>query len=282
MNEQLAVVILSYGNGPAGDLCGRLIEGGGEASNIIVVENPHPSGRSCEFPAGVTVLRAPSNEGYGSGMNRGLEFLSRRSVSTVVMLTHDVDVDWATCKELARRREVTGWTVCAPILHRPDGAVVSAGGDMTRLFGVRHRPAPINSPPDWLDGACLGALPSVRFREDLFMYWEDVELGMRVRRQGGSLGVARDLQAWTTPSPSASPEVFRFYSWRNRLIVLHDNPIQLAVSCLALIATGILRCVQPATQRKVGRSQLLRTYVGALVDGLKQRGGRRISRPAAS
>src|SRR5205823_9449671 len=111
----------------------------------------------------------------------------------------------------------------------PQDVVWSAGGTLSRITGkprhlfagesvAKRRPALIDV--TWLDGACLLARAdafkaSGGFREDLFLYWEDVCLALAVRRAGWRVCCATDAVA--LQEPSMTPP---YLMARNRALVL--------------------------------------------------------------
>ncbi len=171
----------------------------------IVVDNASNDGTpdivSREFPD-VKLIANTTNVGFGAANNQGFRAGSGRYI---VFLNSDTIVPTGTLTELVRfmdERPRAG--ACSPRLVRPDGHAqpFAFGGDPTpgylfvrgwaRVF--RHRwlhdwETRQIQRVDWVSGACLvarrDALEQIGgFDERYFLYFEDNDLCLRLRRAG--------------------------------------------------------------------------------------------------
>lgn len=182
-------------------------------TEIILVDNASTDNTvemvARDFPQ-VKLICNPTNVGFGAANNRGIRASSGRYI---LFLNSDTIVPPGALTELVRfMDDHPRAAACSPRLARPDGnaQAFAFGGDptpgylfargWTRLF--LHRPlhdweTRIAQVVDWVSAACLmtrrEALEQMRgFNEDFFMYFEDNDLCLRLRRAG--------WQIWYNPA----------------------------------------------------------------------------------
>jgi GT2 family glycosyltransferase len=170
-----------------------------------------------------------SNRGFAAGMNQGIATCT----GDTLLLAHDCVLEQGAVASMQARLSAAPHVgLVGPMLgYRSDpDAIYSQGGLFEgRRMVTRHRlageqlaghrsDAPITSM--WLSGACLvvrrAVLDSVGpLDETYFMYFEDVDYALRVRRQGWSVECVPEAVGWQEPG---KPE--REMWVRNRLRVL--------------------------------------------------------------
>ena len=212
---------------------------------IVVVDNE--SARSDEIAALVAALgnqvrlvRTGGNRGFARGMNIGL----REARGELVLLTEDdmiLDPD-ALERFVAAEQCADAPTLFSGVIRdRDSGTVWYAGGEQ-RLTGVYrsrldHRGAStVDAPSVYATGYLTGALTFGRtsllrelggYRDEYFMYWEDVELCLRAQRRGVALAIVRDARAsHFTPAPGPASSFVEYHKVKNMLAtyVLHAAP----------------------------------------------------------
>lgn len=152
------------------------------------------------WPSAVT-LALDANRGFAVACNAALERVTGRSV---LLLNPDAALEPGALQLLVAQLEATAPCVmAAPTLLGRDGRTRLADGDMPSIGswlrdllprGTTHRTAPRQgaSPAAWFEASCVliecAALQREGgFDEAYFLYFEDVELGARLRAAGGSL-----------------------------------------------------------------------------------------------
>jgi hypothetical protein len=212
----------------------------------------------------VAINGLPENGGYGAAMNKGASRLIAAGCDTLLFLTQDTVLSPQAIEAMVDGLSSDGdVAIVGPLLCRrsaPD-EIWSAGGSFTRplcrprhRFGGEDRTAAKSGvcETEWLDGACL--LISVSdfqsvggFREDLFLYWEDVDLCLRLGREGRKSACVLDAVAFQESS-SAPP----YLDARNRVLVL---PASGKASVLLEIVARAL--ADPFRGRGLRRSRLM-------------------------
>jgi len=181
---------------------------------IAVVDN----GSSDSVPAeldeslrSVVMIENPINLGYGMGNNIGIRRALAGSADYVLVLNNDTIVESGAVSAMLRAtKDVTSessFVVVPEIrnLEEPE-TLWYGGGAYDRYLGKpRHwgfgQPASnFLSPPERVTFAtgCAVLVPAQTFqnvglfREDYFLYWEDVEFSLRLLEAGGTIVVCRD------------------------------------------------------------------------------------------
>lgn len=207
MTVPVSVVILSYNTlALTLDCLARFADPALEQGwQVILVDNGSTDGTAqavaARFP-GVEVIRVPENQGYAAGNNRGL--VQARG-EAVILLNSDVEATPEALQALVDYLNA-----------HPDVAAVSAGlrtpDGQPQAFAFGDEPAPgyllrrglgrllgraplhdwaVDHPVDvdWVSGACLAvrrqALEQVGLLDEgFFLYFEDVDWCLRMRRAG--------------------------------------------------------------------------------------------------
>jgi GT2 family glycosyltransferase len=200
---------------------------------LMVIDNRSNDGsvpRLREAFPEVEVLEARGNLGYGAGMNLGMKHLLDCGMDAILLLTHECRLAPDALEALVSRlneRPTVG--AVGPLLaYRSEPTVVfSAGGEIDRsIWRARHFHEPrlvaewVGRPPrdaEWLDGAAV-LLRSDAVREaglldeDYFLYFEETEYLLKLRRLGWPVECVPAALAWQEPGIRPT------YLWfRNRL-----------------------------------------------------------------
>ncbi|MBI5850559.1 MAG: glycosyltransferase family 2 protein [Planctomycetes bacterium] len=180
----------------------------GHATTVIVIENGSGDDSVNKLRAGLAGLSRcelmvfAENLGYCGAINRGLTRARELGAEHVLLLNNDVQLSDGFLAPLVGCL-VNDPTLAgvAPTIVTPDGKVWSEGGDVRarpNLVALRNQgrePSPTTSGPQavaFLTGACvlyrLADLAAIGdLDEAYFMYWEDVDLGARLRARGRKL-----------------------------------------------------------------------------------------------
>ncbi|GBC79688.1 N-acetylglucosaminyl-diphospho-decaprenol L-rhamnosyltransferase [bacterium HR09] len=201
---RVGVVIVHYGDAEPTRRCLRSVweDPSPVDRRVVVVDN------SRNLPAldGADVLQFSDNPGFGEGVNRGARFLGGDSGHVLVALNHDVELLPGFLEAAVRNLERPKVGAVGGPLFFPDGrSLWSAGGAVLWPLGVVMQYRSLarawrSRPVGFLPGAALAfrweAFSRVGgFDPRYFMYHEDLDLCLRLRRAGWKL--------WYSPAVAA-------------------------------------------------------------------------------
>ena len=198
--EDVTAVVLNWKDTERTTRCIASLLGPGGPGEVILVDNESEGllrGLADRFPPGrVRLIESCQNLGFAAGINIGL---AARRPGTRYMLVINNDAELlpgclpallvAACQDPRAG-------LFAPVVLNSDGSVQSAGERFWPLAASVRAVRP-GYHPDYLTFACVlvpvSTLEQIgMLDEGFFMYWEDVEYGMRCRRQGLRLVVVPD------------------------------------------------------------------------------------------
>jgi GT2 family glycosyltransferase len=147
----------------------------------------------------------------------------------LLLLTQDVHLEQGCVEALVERAEASPeHGLLGPVLQGPaDGDPFSYGGEILSDGSVRHRSTPPSAIRgiancSWLDGSVLllradAAAQVGHFDAKLFMYFEDVEYCLRLRRAGWKVGIVTQAIARQEPGQVRRPAAYSYLQVRNGL-----------------------------------------------------------------
>jgi len=241
-------VVLAYGAGAgAVRVVERLRTEGIPAEAIVVVHNPDgPASRPPVMPAGVRLEANAANVGYAAGMNRGLRALLERGADPLLLVTQDVGIPAGAIRALLAALDSTPeHGALAPLLAEPSGRPFSHG--MRRLAGgglAHRRGRPPAGSTAWDCDALDGSLLLLRadalraaglFDEPFFMYCEEGELCLRLRRAGRRLAVVPAAVVEQSSGAPSRAAAFGYLMGRNGLELARRD------AGIAGVGIGLLR-----------------------------------------
>ncbi len=274
---ELSVVVLSYERPALLKEALASIEAQRPAADeIIVVDNPGAASAAIDdgvagFPR-VRVVRPATNLGFAGGMNVGIA----AAHGTWLLLTEDDIILAPDClKRLAEHAASHAECgIAAPLMLNQRSGTVRFGGGRIRLGGVFTQDVVAGMAPeqvpldpqdvDFAPGACLFARRSLLqevggFRADFFMYLEDVELCLRVRRLGRKIQLVPAARvAHVEPAPGRVPLRLQLRKSRN-LVALYALHAPWRVLPEFVLRYGVW------VPLRAGVKGLLRPLVGPLV-----------------
>lgn len=170
------------------------------AAAASAITEGDPAARQGGAPAiAAELLAFDTNLGYCAAMNRGIARAAELGADHVLFLNNDARLPAGFLAPLVSVLDHDPRLACvAPTIVDAHGRAWCQGGgvrfrpNLVTLFGQGGPPAPQEHGPEAVEfqpGACalyrLADLDAVgRLDEDYFMYWEDVDLGARLRARG--------------------------------------------------------------------------------------------------
>jgi N-acetylglucosaminyl-diphospho-decaprenol L-rhamnosyltransferase len=244
-----------------------------ERLEVVVVDNGSSDGSAAaaraDFPE-VTVIELGENLGFGPALNRAV---AAHPADAIVLLNSDVECEPEFCAEILAGLEEGVDMVAAVLLQEQEpGRIDSAGvvADHTLMgFDYLHG-EPVAALAEAADplgptgGAALyrrAAWDAVGgFDERIFLYYEDLDLALRIAAQGGRCrlaGRARALHAYSASLGAGSGAKYARTGWSRGYM---------------LRRYGVMRKPGPAarvlaTEGAIGAGQLLRDRTAAGITG---------------
>jgi len=278
MNEY-AVVIVHY---RAADLLEKSVEAVRrqtvQPTQRFVVDNGEgldPSAIVWLLAAGWQVVPHP-NLGYAPAVNALRDRLGE-GVEYLLVLTHDADLEENAVQQMLETARDKSVGLVGPVLRRSStGAVFSMGGVIGRGGRTRHltelpdgRDAGTTATVDWVDGAIMlvrrRALDEVDWlNERYFLYFEEVDLALRLARLGYSVRVASRALGWQEPGNFTA-----YLSYRNHLLLGKEQGLGGSVH-VVLAARVARRLLADLAQR---RNPQLAWTVRGVWDGIRGNDG---------
>ena len=181
---------------------------------ILVVDNGSTDGSVVHlkeaFPS-VALLQTGANLGFGGGCNVGIRHVLALGVEYVWLVNSDATVDPGALAALvcmAEQNPALGSV--GSVVYEADepGQVQLWGGGRVNLWLGRSNHCVVPGLISFISGASVllrrTALEQVGLFDDasFFMYWEDTDLGYRLRQSGWQLTVADDSRIWHKQSAS--------------------------------------------------------------------------------
>jgi GT2 family glycosyltransferase len=217
---------------------------------LIVVENKAGDGSAeivAELAPAARIVRIGRNSGFAGGIDAGAEAAKGE---LLVLLNPDA-VPQPGFGEAIRRpwREGRGWAAWQALVADGAARTINSAGNPIHFTGIvwagGHGRSIAAAPPPGevpaLSGACL-AIPLEHWRciggfpAEFFMYHEDVDLSVRLRMAGATVGIEPAALVAHDYDFGASVEKWRWLE-RNRLaFVIRTYPAPL----LALLAPALL------------------------------------------
>ncbi len=175
----------------------------GEGDELIVVDNDSADGtaEAVELLApAARIVRSGGNAGFAAGCNEGA---ARARGDLLVVLNPDAAPRRGFGEAIRRPwLQERGWAAWQALVADGDGKTINSAGNPVHFTGIvwaggHGRPieqAPAAGAVTALSGACL-AIPrraweeAGGFPERFFLYHEDVDLSLRLRLAGGTLGI---------------------------------------------------------------------------------------------
>jgi GT2 family glycosyltransferase len=250
----VSVVIVAFHGGEEVLRCVRSVrEHAGEGPKVIVVENGGPAAAVAQASEEglFELVVAGRNLGFGGGCNLGVR---HARAEVVVLLNPDAVVAPGALDALARALEDPGVGIATArvrLLGEPQ--LLNSAGNVLHLTGlgwVGGYGEPVETAAEPRDVAFpSGAAMAIRrelyqelggFREELFMYHEDVDLGWRVWLRGLRVVMTPEADVLHDYAFGRNPQK-RYLLERNRLaFVLCDLPGGLLAVLAPVVLAGEL------------------------------------------
>ena len=260
---------------------------------LLLIDNASDEGsleRAARESPGLEIRRLPENRGYTGGVNFALDLARAEGFDCLLLATHDVEV--APCAleyllETAAARPEAGVVGGVEFNVQTGQERASAGGVYSKWFSrlswESAPPAEETGPREvfCVHGALLlltraAVAAGVRMDESLFMYFDEVDLGFRLREKGlRALVDGRVVFRHNRGPETFAPRGGRLMQ-RNRLYVARRHGRWFEALFYALYSTLFELPAKVVVRSLQGRARFALACVAGQLEGLR---GARSGRP---
>ena len=172
------------------------------ALSVLVVDNGSTDGSEGYLRAhlpGIELIQTGRNLGFGGGCNVGISQVLRRHADYIWLMNNDATASPETIGAMVALAETEPRVgAVGAVIHDADGRgrVQCWGGGVVNFWLGTSKSNVRPGPTDFISGGCLlmrcetvrdaGMFDAQRY----FMYWEDIDLCIRIRQAGWELAVA--------------------------------------------------------------------------------------------
>ena len=201
--DRLALVVVNFASSAL--LADGLVDSDLHAvvDEVVIVDNPSSDEESSRIRElcsanGWDLVELPRNEGFGAGINAGVDRARDLDCARVLALNPDATIDPDSVRVLLDASRADPDALVGPRIVRSDGTTWFSGAVLDPENGTtrRARPDELDGDRTWQTGACFLATIAMwdvvgGFDDDYFMYWEDIDLSWRWREADGALLLRR-------------------------------------------------------------------------------------------
>jgi len=233
-----------------------------DGDELIVVDNASADGTPDavrELAPAATLIETGANLGYSGGNNAGAE---RASGDLLVLLNPDAVPQPGFRAAIVRPlTDGRGWSAWMGLVTDEGGRTVNTRGGVIHFTGIAWaggagepltEGAVTAGEVAFASGACL-AIPLAAWRDagglphEFFLYHEDVDLSLRLRLAGGTIGIEPEARVDHDYEFAKGPAKWRYLERNRWAVILRTYPLALlallapalAATELALIAVSI-------------------------------------------
>ena len=228
------------------------VDNGSIDGSVESVKRLHPN---------VEIIELENNLGYAAGNNAGFSMISKKSKYTI-FLNNDTFVDSSFVEPLIDELEDNSLSIQAvpKIFYAKDkNTVWYAGGRINLMFsliwhiGIRSNKIEKYNhriEVDYATGCCFCIRSDDFSRLEMFdegykMYCEDVDLSLKIRKEGGKIFYIPTSKIWHHVSKSLGG-THSFSKWRKKyisimkLILKHGSPILFPITIVFYVLNALL------------------------------------------
>ncbi len=257
MNKRLAVVILNWnGLGDTKEVLGSVsrLKLTGLSASCVLVDNRSTDGsvdyfRKYKLPnMEFKLLENRKNLGFAAGNNVGIKYALEKGADMLLVVNNDVILDKNLLKEMVKVLEENRAAVVSPMIYFAKGfefhkeryknsqlgkVIWYAGGliDWDNVYGATRGVDEVDigqyngeCETDFATGTCMlvtkKAIGEVGyFDEKYYLYYEDTDLSVRLKKAGYKVMFAPDAKIWHKVSQSSGigSELNDYFTTRNRM-----------------------------------------------------------------
>lgn len=220
----------------------------------------------------VDLIESPQNLGFAGGVNIGLKAALHAGADQVLCINNDAVLQPGSLKLLsAALTEAPACGLVGPKVTDLRGTALSTGGSFNALWAKTSDLA--SGKPDYITWACVlvsrETLVNVGILDErFFMYWEDVDFGLRARDAGFAPRVVDEALALHEVSSSHSRAGSRIssYSTAGLVVLLRKRRGLMLIGAPCRVAGRVIRALSRGDWG-TARAHLRGSRIGLRLDG---------------
>ena len=204
---------------------------------IVVVDNASTDGSLTHIENGFPHIRLLCNEtnlGFGGGHNGAIAYAKRSEAEFIWLLNQDTVVPPDALSHLVSvLRQSTRTGAVSPLIYTPDQQLWFAGGCINwfRMRATHNTPNQIPKKP-YQTEYLTGCAPLIRmatfqrlnaFDEGFFLYYEDADLSLRMRKAGYQILVTPTVSVWHAETSEKNPPRKAYWLVRSGLLFFRQH-----------------------------------------------------------
>jgi len=184
---------------------------------IILVDNESDDSKLSTLKRkNITTISNSKNEGFSKANNQGIDYAIKNNFDYVLMLNNDTIVKSNLIDVLVRTAQAKKISTIQPLILNHDGQKIwNCGGKINYFFGTffsSNKVSKSYKTIDWFTGCCCLFETKLfveigKLDERFFAYYEDVDLSLRIKKNGYKIGFTSQTELIHLESASSKLEI---------------------------------------------------------------------------
>ena len=183
---------------------------------IILVDNESDDSKLSTLKRkNITTISNSKNEGFSKANNQGIDYAIKNNFDYILMLNNDTIVKSNLIDVLVRTAQAKKISTIQPLILNHNGQKIwNGGGKINYFFGTffsSNKVSKSYKTIDWFTGCCCLFETKLfveigKLDERFFAYYEDVDLSLRIKKNGYKIGFTSQTELIHLESASSKLE----------------------------------------------------------------------------
>lgn len=209
---------------------------------IILVDNESDDSKLSTLKRkNITTISNSKNEGFSKANNQGIDYAIKNNFDYILMLNNDTIVKSNLIDVLVRTAQAKKISTIQPLILNHNGQKIwNGGGKINYFFGTffsSNKVSKSYKTIDWFTGCCCLFETKLfveigKLDERFFAYYEDVDLSLRIKKNGYKIGFTSQTELIHLESASSKLETsnegslnpyVHYLNIKNHILVLRKH-----------------------------------------------------------